>query len=442
MHQPKALQRIIDVYFRESARTQAVSTGTQVLQQNGYNDRLYWVKRGELSGYLLNEATGLTAKVFRVEQGMFFGVHSFFAQTLMASTTVIAEKDSEIAWIDASTKAVEPELYGSLVEQFMPVMVHELAQRQMLTGLQAIEKEKALQKLYASEQLTTLGQLAAGIAHELNNAVGVLSSKTESLQQALCQQLEVQRPQAIAFIEQGIESGQQSGSADVRVRSKALVAQYPSLSREQAKLLARAVPNGDITPDWLNDLDMALQYWDIGRDLHDMKIAAKHAASIVRSVKQLGGSDQDRQTDVDVNDTIHKSLALLQSNLRRVNVVTHSATLPTITASTTELVQVWVNIIKNACDALENTEEPTIEIITRHSKNRLLITISNNGPMIDEATRRKIFQPNFTTKKGGLSFGLGLGLSIVQRIVDSYGGTVALKSDTERTKFRIKLPIA
>lgn len=85
----------------------------------------------------------------------------------------------------------------------MPVMVHELAQRQMLTGLQAIEKEKALQKLYASEQLTTLGQLAAGIAHELNNAVGVLSSKTESLQQALCQQLEVQRPQAIAFIEQG-----------------------------------------------------------------------------------------------------------------------------------------------------------------------------------------------------------------------------------------------
>ena len=102
--------------------------------------------------------------------------------------------------------------------------------------------------------------------------------------------------------------------------------------------------------------------------LHDMKLASKHAASIVRSVKQLGGTDNARQPDVDVNDTIHKSLALLQSNLRRVNVVLRPAVLPTMTASTTELVQVWVNIIKNACDAMEDTPEPQIEIITRHSK--------------------------------------------------------------------------
>ncbi|KLV08959.1 histidine kinase [Photobacterium aquae] len=439
MHQPKAMQRIIDVYFRDPARTTLVKAGTQVLVQDGHNDRLYWVKKGELYGYLDNG--GMKTKVFQVSQGMFFGVHSFFAQTLMASTTVVAEKDSELAWIDLETRPVEPEVYGSLAEQFMPVMVHELAQRQMMTGLQAIEKEKALQKLYAAEQMTTLGQLAAGIAHELNNAVGVISSKTEGLQQGICRLLEESKPHVSPFIDLGIYTGQSATSAEVRARAKELQLAH-SLEREQARQLARALPEGEVPAYWLDNLDEALQYWDIGRDIHDMRIAAKHAASIVRSVKQLGGTDTARQPDVDVNDTIHKSLALLQSNLRRVNVVLRPAVLPCITASATELVQVWVNIIKNACDAMERTDDPQIEIITRHSKNRLLITISNNGPMIDEATRRKVFQPNFTTKKGGLSFGLGLGLSIVQRIVHSYGGTIALKSDPEKTKFRIKLPIA
>lgn len=441
MHQPKALQRIIDVYFREPARTIAVKAGTQVLKQEGFNDKLYWVKKGELSGYLYNENSGLTAKVFRVEQGMFFGVHSFFAQTLLASTTVIAEKDSELAWIDLNTEAVEPEIYGSFSEQFMPVMVHELAQRQMLTGMQALEKEKALQKLYAAEQMTTLGQLAAGIAHELNNAVGVLSSKTEGLQNSICYFLEENKPEVSPYLDLGICDGQSSSSSEVRKRAKELQEKH-SLCRDKAKQLARAQPKGEVPEHWLENLDEALQYWDMGRDLHDMRLASKHAASIVRSVKQLGGTDTARQPDLDINDTIHKSLSLLQSNLRRVNVVLRPAVLPTMTASATELVQIWVNIIKNACDAMEDTSEPQIEIITRHSKNRLLITISNNGPMIDEATRRKVFQPNFTTKKGGLSFGLGLGLSIVQRIVNSYGGTIALKSDPEKTKFRIKLPIA
>ena len=441
MHQPKALQRIIDVYFREPERTIVVKAGTMVLRQDGFNDRLYLVKRGELSGYLQNDNSDLTARVFKVEQGMFFGVHSFFARTLVASTTVIAEKDSELAWIDLSTQAVEPGVFGSLSEQFMPVMVHELARRQMLAGIQALEKEKALQKLYAAEQMTTLGQLAAGIAHELNNAVGVLSSKTEGLQNAVCRFLDENKPEVSLFLDLGICDGQSSSSAEVRRRARELEEKY-GLGREQARQLARAQPQGDILPHWLDNLDEALQYWDMGRDLHDMRLAAKHAANIVRSVKQLGGTDNVRQPDVDINETIHKSLSLLQSNLRRVSVVLRPAVLPTVTASTTELVQVWVNIIKNACDAMEETADPQIEIITRHSKNRLLITISNNGPMIDEATRRKVFQPNFTTKKGGLSFGLGLGLSIVQRIVQSYGGTIALKSDPEKTKFRIKLPIA
>ncbi|WP_159204083.1 sensor histidine kinase, partial [Klebsiella pneumoniae] len=114
---------------------------------------------------------------------------------------------------------------------------------------------------------------------------------------------------------------------------------------------------------------------------------------------------------------------------------------PIIKGSQTEWVQVWINLIKNACDAMAQTTEPTIDIQTRCSRQRLYVTVANNGPEIDEATRRKIFQPSFTTKKEGLSFGLGLGLAIVKRIVSGYGGTVAVKSDQDKTIFRIKLPV-
>ncbi|MDG2664392.1 ATP-binding protein, partial [Vibrio parahaemolyticus] len=177
------------------------------------------------------------------------------------------------------------------------------------------------------------------------------------------------------------------------------------------------------------------------RDLHDLRIASKHTVGIVRSVKQLGRTDIDLDEAININDSINRALALLQSDLRRVSVRFSPADLPAFIGSQTELVQVWVNILKNACDALGETEKPGIEIHTRESKGKILVTIANNGPEIDEATRRKIFRPNFTTKKGGLSFGLGLGLSIVKRIIAGYNGSIVVKSDSEKTIFRIKLPV-
>jgi C4-dicarboxylate-specific signal transduction histidine kinase len=170
-------------------------------------------------------------------------------------------------------------------------------------------------------------------------------------------------------------------------------------------------------------------------------LASRHTVGIVKSVKQLGRVDIDTEEAVDINDSINHALSLLQSELRRVSVRLSPADLPSFKGSKTELVQIWVNIVKNACDAMSNSDDAAIEIQTRLSKKRILVTIANNGPEIDEATRRKVFQPNFTTKKGGLSFGLGLGLSVVKRIVAGYGGSIIVKSDASKTVFRIKLPI-
>ena len=426
-------------YFSSPERTLRLDSGAVVLEQNGYNDRLYYVRSGELTGHY-QEKEGKSIRVFSASQGAFIGVHSFFSGNWLASSTVVAQSDVELGWIDRRTPVVDEADYGPLSTQFMPVMVAELNRRQRRAMQESVAKEKALERLHTAEQMTTLGQLAAGIAHELNNAIGVVSSKTERLETLFLELLEEVHPEASQFFDFGLMHGQKVSSSEARERGLRFEQQY-NLPRNVARELARAVPEQALSSHWLKNPHLAIRYWQMGRDLHDLRLASKHTVGIVKSVKQLGRTEINLDEDLDLNDTLNRALALLQSDLRRVSVRMRPGILPVIKGSVTEWVQVWVNIIKNACDAMQTTADPAIDIHTRYSKQRLFITVANNGPEIDEATRRKIFQPSFTTKKDGLSFGLGLGLAIVKRIVSSNGGTIVVKSNHDTTIFRIKLPV-
>lgn len=351
-----ALARVVSVYFNDPDRQFSVPKGTEILKQDGFNDRLYYLKSGLITGYHEQDDEEEASEVFQLEPGNFFGVHSFFARTLTASTTVVAETDCELAWIDVKTKAEDELVYGSIAAQFMPIIIDELAKRQQRTSFAAQARERAMKKLYLAEEMTTLGQLAAGIAHELNNAVGVLSSKTETLKDAFAELLTKQDESVTVFFDQGLMSGQSISSLVVRQRSRELEKKY-HLGKEQARQLARAVPEGDVPDYWLDNLGDAIHSWELGRDVHDLRLAARHAVAIVRSVKQLAGADHERSEDVSINDTINKSLSLLQRELRHISVVIRPASnLPTIRASSSELVQIWVNIIKNAAEAMSGVE--------------------------------------------------------------------------------------
>ncbi|MBR3943608.1 MAG: HAMP domain-containing histidine kinase, partial [Akkermansia sp.] len=228
-----------------------------------------------------------------------------------------------------------------------------------------------------------------------------------------------------------------------------------NLPQPAAKVLAHIIPDTKTLvkygPDFVRHVKFNYKYWELGHDLRDMQVAAKHATGIVRAVKLLGGGNSTRQEGVDVRESVNDAMNLLTNKLKHVTVETDLKPCPPLTADLTELVQIWTNIINNALDAMQQaaTPSPTIRISTDSftaegmhllPEEYVRVSISNNGPDIPEEIHDKIFQPSFTTKKLGLDFGLGLGLSIVRRLVDSYNGTIELTSANGLTSFSINLP--
>ena len=189
----KKLKRINLAYFSDPDRIIAISRGNSVVRQGEQNKRLYLILSGSVVSYrhVVKEdpETASTShkiyKAFRAGPGDYLGVQSFFSGWFRSSSDLIAETDLELAYIDTTTPAVDVERYGTLLEQFVPAIVHELAARNTRVFDRTAEKEEALRMLHRSEMAATLGQLSAGIAHELNNSLGVLSRKTDFVLETL-----------------------------------------------------------------------------------------------------------------------------------------------------------------------------------------------------------------------------------------------------------------
>jgi signal transduction histidine kinase len=433
------------LYFSEPTRKLTLPKGEYLMRQGERNERLYMIAEGQLIGYLTSEGGDLF-EVFRAEKDMFVGVYSFFSGTYQSYATLQAEEQTTLYYITTAEIPQETAEEGTFAAYFMPIIVNELSTRQLLAQRVAHEKEEALKKLLQTEKMAMLGQLAAGLAHELNNAVGVLQGKTVWLAQEISQYLhEKDQHGMYRFFEDGLEKGQFLSSADVRLRKKVLEKQFgipDDMAKKVAKIGFTDQEVQQLLPSILSYGDRMMYYWEIGTAFHDMLVAAKHAVHVVKSVKQLGVAQTDR-CEVDVHDTIQEALALLQSVLRRVKLIQDLKASATVFASSGELVQIWLNIVKNACESMLQAEvaDPILQIVSGCNEAFIYVKIIDNGPGISPALIDKIFQPNVTTKKGGLSFGLGLGLAIVQRLIDGYKGSIQVESRPGYTCFEVRLPL-
>ncbi len=311
------------------------------------------------------------------------------------------------------------------VEQISVQLGVALQQAELLTCTQAqateltqtIENLKQTQgQLLQTEKMSSLGQLVAGVAHEINNPVNFIYGNithTANYTKDLLDLLNVYQyhyPEPVVAVEEKI-----------------------------------------------TEIDLPFLSDDLPKVLDSMKIGADRIRQLVLSLRNFSRLDQAERKPVDIHEGIDSTLLILQHRFKaraegaNIKLVRHYGDLPLIDCYAGQLNQVFMNVLSNAIDALDShninaNSHPVINIctyLTQHQDHRksVMIEISDNGSGIPPEAQSRIFDPFFTTKPVGKGTGLGLSISY-QIVVEKHRGKFSCESQLgQGTKFSIEIPI-
>jgi len=428
-------------YFADPSRTVRLAAGDVLMRQGETNTRLYLVRQGLVTGTAMN-GDGLR-EVMRAGPGDLVGVHSFFSGSSRTAQTMTALEPTTLAYVDRAVP-IEPGA-PSLERALMPLIVAELLRRQQAVIELAERERETRERLERLERVSALGQLAAGVAHELNNALAVLARGTSWLADAVQRRIDQCEAGRHRAFDAGLSRGRVA-SAEVRHRARQIERAFQLPEPIARKLAETGLSDGQLQSfsPLAEKADEVFELWELGATIHDMRLAAEQAEHVIRSMRELAGAPHQAAGPVDVNETIGIALKILRTPLESIDVKANLAALPLLRGSRGAFVQVWTNLIKNACEAMLSLRDPArpraLLITSRADDTHVTVTIEDTGPGIPGAVLGRIFDPNFTTKKTGLSFGLGLGLAIVQRLVSEHGGDVAASNTGHGARFTVRLP--
>ncbi len=322
--------------------------------------------------------------------------------------------------------------------------------------------------LRQSEKLATLGTLAAGIAHELNNPAAATQRAAEQLRDAFARHEEAQARletmtltpvgrDALHSLEDHVRARvERRSDLDALSRSdrEATIEEWleahhiadpwklaPLLADQGLDLTELSVLATALDGDALQTgLTWATSAYPVYALLRAIGQASARISEIVRALKSYSYLGQAPLQEVDLRDGLENTLVLLGSKLKQGVTVKreYSPDLPAVPAYGSELNQVWTNLLDNAVDAMGG--KGTITIRTRRRDGWAVVEIEDDGPGIPATIQPKIFDPFFTTKPPGQ--GTGLGLSISHSIItEKHKGTIAVESHPGSTRFTIGLPL-
>ena len=343
----------------------------------------------------------------------------------------------------------QPLVYQRVMEKVTPV----------LRGVAEIEQNR--------ERLASLGTMAAGLAHELNNpaaaarrAAGQLTEALDAINSALAHFIEagIERAEAeqlVALKQQASDhaaSASALGALDAADAEDELLARLEALGIEEPWRLAEPLAVAGVDQAWLDRVvalagpatDSALRWvaasLSAGRLAAELQESTERMSSLVGAVKSYAYMDRGELVEVDLHEGLETTLTVLGFKLKQtiISVVRdYDRTLPKLTVRGSELNQVWTNLLDNAIGALGG--QGTITITTHADGSCAVVEISDDGPGIPEGVADQIFDPFFTTKEVG--DGTGLGLATARRIVvDRHNGSLSFDTEPGRTTFRVRLP--
>ncbi|MBD1824385.1 histidine kinase [Cyanobacteria bacterium FACHB-DQ100] len=277
------------------------------------------------------------------------------------------------------------------------------------------ELQETQAQLVHSEKMSSLGQLVAGVAHEINNPVNFIHGNLTHASQYVQELLE-------------------------------LLCLYQAQFERQPLMIQRKA----------EEIDLEFLAEDFPNLLSSMEIGTSRIKEIVRSLRSFSRLDEAEIKDADIHEGLDSTLMILQNRLKGtsdrlpVQVIKEYGNLPLVECYVGQLNQVFMNILANAIDALEEYQDKLssagqaaiIKIVTKQARSGWIeIEIIDNGPGMLEETKKRLFDPFFTTKSVGKGTGLGMSISY-QIITENHQGELqCVSTPGEGTKFVIKIPI-
>jgi two-component system, NtrC family, sensor kinase len=320
----------------------------------------------------------------------------------------IAEADCKLVGIIASAIGVEE-------ERAVAAKRDRQKSQELQTALR--ELQQAQMQLVQTEKMSSLGQMLAGIAHEINNPVGFVAGNLCHVRGYVLDLLDL------------VETYQEEYQNP------------PAKIQKQAE-----------------DIDLEFLVEDLPKLLNSMQVGCERIVEIIQSLRNFSRADEAKIKQANIHEGLESTLLILNSRLKAkasrqgIELIKQYGELPKIECHPGQLNQVFMNILANAIDALEenssqaektaNYPTPTITIRTEAIDDKnICIRIKDNGPGIPEDTIVRLFDPFFTTKPVGKGTGLGLSISH-QIVVEKHGGKLQCLSEIGKgTEFIIEIPI-
>jgi two-component system, NtrC family, sensor kinase len=369
-----------------------------------------------------------------------------------------------VGGVDFITKPFQVEEVLARIETHLKIcsLQQSLREKNQDLATAILQLQTTQEHLIQSEKMAALGQLIAGIAHEINTPLGIIGSSIENIANFWDANLEKlpeffqeisseSKAYFSLLMNRSNHQGNLLTSKEKRQFKQHLISYLKAEEIAECEDIADTLVDmeiyeniEDLLPlfqlsDWEKVLNTAYQFASFKKSISLIQRATAKSGKVVFALKSYSHFD-NKQSKVEANlhEGIETVLTLYQNQLKHgMEVIRKYGDLPKIICYPDDLNQVWTNLIHNALQAMDYHGTLTIE--TLQKEGRIFLRFTDSGKGIPPEIIPKIFQPFFTTKSTGE--GSGLGLDIVRKIVDKHEGDVAVESVPGETTFTVSLPI-